>query len=382
MIQVSNKPRSTMQNELSEAGESVLATLTEMHRQTLLEHEAKRSRRVLAPVTSLPSLPTIVLAAAEESLHRTAPAVWDESQRIAERMGRPPHPGCVYLDMRRDLQVGTSSAGGYLKGVQVAPGGYFGQTMHDTSLARELGVAEVPVTGDANFPRIVTPASITWLDDETSTATESGATFGVASTTPKTVSAYFEASRQLLKQASQSAIDFVTGELGRGLQHAVNAALVNGSGASGQPTGIIGTTGVGSQSGTTLAWAGVIEMMRLVEANGPFLAGRAAWVMDAATAKLLRTRERAAGAGLILNNGEVGGYRALVTTAMPASSLLFGDFSGVVLPTWGVLEIGADPYMADGGAGFKTGIVGIRAIWSVDVAVLRPASFAKSTSIT
>jgi hypothetical protein len=41
-------------------------------------------------------------------------------------------------------------------------------------------------------------------------------------------------------------------------------------------------------------------------------------------------------------------HSALVTTAMPASSVLFGDFSQVVLPTWGTLEIGANPYQAVG----------------------------------
>jgi hypothetical protein len=72
-------------------------------------------------------------------------------------------------------------------------------------------------------------------------------------------------------------------------------------------------------------------------------------------------------------------HSALVTTAMPASSVLFGDFSQVVLPTWGTLEIGANPYQA---VGFRAGIIGVRCFAAVDVAVLRPSSFAKSTSVT
>lgn len=124
------------------------------------------------------------------------------------------------------------------------------------------------------------------------------------------------------------------------LRHAIVVALLDGGGTT-EPLGIIGTTGVGNQSGTTLAWSGVIEMARLVEATGPLSAGRASWVVGSSTAKLLRTREVAAGAGLILDNvGRICGYPARVTSAMPADALLFGDFGQVVLAEWGALEIG------------------------------------------
>jgi Phage capsid family len=65
--------------------------------------------------------------------------------------------------------------------------------------------------------------------------------------------------------------------------------------------------------------------------------------------------------------------------AMPASAILFGDWSQVVLPTWGLLEVGANPYQA---VGFRAGIIGVRCFAAVDVAVLRPGSFAKSTTVT
>ena len=80
--------------------------------------------------------------------------------------------------------------------------------------------------------------------------------------------------RQLLLQTSAAASGLVVRELVRQVRHAISLALLNGSGGSGQPQGIIGTTGVGNQSGTSLAWAGIIEMMRLVEATGPLTATR------------------------------------------------------------------------------------------------------------
>jgi HK97 family phage major capsid protein len=237
------------------------------------------------------------------------------------------------------------------------------------------------MVGDGSIARVGTGFTTTWLGDEATGAAESTATFAVTAATPKTAGGYFEVSRMVLLQASAAAAQLPVRELARQVQHAVNVAFRDGDGASGQPLGVMRAP-IGEQSGTSLAWAGIIEMMRLVEATGPFAASRAAFVMDPATAKLLRTREVAAGAGLILAGGMIGGYRAIVTTAMPASSLLFGDWSQAVECTWGVLEVGADPYAADNGAGFRKGIVGVRCFQTTDAAVLRPGSFAKSESIT
>jgi HK97 family phage major capsid protein len=333
--------------------------------------------RLAEPLNDVEPLQRVISAGLSDAYAREVPKAWAVSRQLADALGREPRPGCIFV---RVLTAGSDAAGGFLKGTQVPAA--FGETGLDPDLADQLGVEKVPMTGDGAFAKVGTGFTSTWLSSETATATESTPVLESAAVEPRTVGSYFEVSRQLLLQASSAASDFVIRELTRRVRHAVSVALVNGTGANGQPTGIIGTTGVGNQSGTALAWAGLIEMMRLVEVVGPFNSSRAAWLLDPAAAKLMRTRERAAGAGLNLNNGEIGGYRAFVTTAMPAGSVLFGDFSQVVMPTWGILEVGVNPYLADGGAGFRTGVIGVRCFSSIDVAVLRPASFAKSTSVT
>ena len=57
--------------------------------------------------------------------------------------------------------------------------------------------------------------------------------------------------------------------------------------------------------------------------------------------------------------------------------MLAGDFSQVVIGEWGVLEIEANPY-----AQFQSGIVGIRALYTVDVGVRYAAAFAMGTALT
>jgi hypothetical protein len=71
------------------------------------------------------------------------------------------------------------------------------------------------------------------------------------------------------------------------------------------------------------------------------------------------------------------------TTMSPKATgtAVFGDWSGVLLATFGILEIGVN--VADAGSVlFKTGAAGVRVLWSVDAACVRPESFCSMTSIS
>ena len=52
-----------------------------------------------------------------------------------------------------------------------------------------------------------------------------------------------------------------------------------------------------------------------------------------------------------------------------------------MLLEYSTLEIGADPYGANS-ALFKSGVVGIRALWGVDAVVLNPSSFVVSGALS
>jgi HK97 family phage major capsid protein len=73
----------------------------------------------------------------------------------------------------------------------------------------------------------------------------------------------------------------------------------------------------------------------------------------------------------------VNGYRAEVSTQMPAASMLFGDWSQIVVGEWGALELAMNPY-----ANFPAGIVGFRAFVTVDVGVRQAAAFSYASGIT
>lgn len=229
---------------------------------------------------------------------------------------------------------------------------------------------------DGQIPKVTVGATTNWLTNESTAASESTPTFDSAGATPRRCAAYLQVSRQLLMQTSPAAAALLSRELLRAVDHAVAAALIDGGGTE-EPVGIIGTSGVTSVTGTSMDWDAITDMLAAVEDAGQIT--RARWTMAADVAKILRMREAATDSGFIFNAAGIAGYPAHVSPAVPDGALVFGDWGQVVLPEWAAVQVGAWPY---GAIGFRAGLIAVKAIAAVDVAVLRPASFAKSESVT
>jgi HK97 family phage major capsid protein len=104
---------------------------------------------------------------------------------------------------------------------------------------------------DGKIPKVTTDVTTAWLSNETTNVTESTPTFDAAGIAPKCAGGLFQVSRQLLTQTSRAAAALLTRELLRAVNHAVATALIAGTGTE-QPTGIVGTSGVGSVGGTSI----------------------------------------------------------------------------------------------------------------------------------
>lgn len=276
------------------------------------------------------------------------------------------------LTGKRDMTAAGSSGSNYLMDSPVSP---VVEALFPWSAVIRAGITTMDnLSATAAVPRITTSAAGTWLSTEATAITETQPTIGQLVLTPKHAGAYIEISR-LLAMASDADV-FLRGHLLNTTGAMVDTALLQGSGSSGQPQGILGTSGVGTVSGTSLAWAtGIAEMLRLCEVanaqpNGFLMAGD--------TAKILRGRERFTGAGAIFDDGAIDGRAAHVTTAAPDGAIFCGDWTRAVLATWGpgpVVEV--NPY-----AGFTAGINAMRIVLACDVGLLTPAAFCTSSSVT
>jgi HK97 family phage major capsid protein len=283
------------------------------------------------------------------------------------------------IQHRTDLTVASAGAGGYLVDTKNQS---FIEMLRNSAIAYKAGVTNMPgLVGNVTVPRQSAAGTNYWLATEGTAITESNQTFVQMSLSPKTAGAYSEISRQLLLQSSPAVEAIVTADLSQVVGLAVDLAVLNGSGASGQPTGIIGTSGIGAVTGTSIAYAGILEFMSDTAASNA-LFDTSAYVTTPAVAALLKQRVKfSSTASPIwegkLQEGSVDGYKAFASNQVPSANILFGDFSKVVLAEWGVLSIEVNPY-----ANFAAGIVGVRAMYSIDVGVRQPAAFSLATTVT
>jgi HK97 family phage major capsid protein len=279
----------------------------------------------------------------------------------------------------RDLTAASAGSGGYLvdsTGLEYAP------ALQPRSIVLRAGAQVVPVKGGAVFvPRGASGITTAWLVNEATQASESQPVFGIVQPTPKMLSAYCEVSRQLLLQSNADAV--LRQEILAAAATAIDAAVLNGSGASGQPLGIISTPGVGSVAGTSLAHAGIVEFQQDVATAG---AGHdpatCAYVGTLAVASLLKQRHRVASTDSPLwrgplTAGRVDEIAAYATSNMPTASLLYGDFSTVQIVMWDEVTIETDPFTK-----MQQNLIGVRLLLPLDVVPRYPAAFSLATGVT
>lgn len=290
---------------------------------------------------------------------------------LAQRMGLP------YLS--RDLNTADAAAGGYLVQTSVAS---FDEILRNTSVLMRMGATTLSGLRDnVTIPRQSAAATAEWLTTEADTVTESQQTFVQLALSPKTVSAYTEISRKLLLQGSIGVESLVNADLAAVVGLAADLAGLSGTGAGGQPLGLDNVTGVGSVTGTSIAFEDILEFQTDVAA-GNVMPVRGGYVTTPAVASLLIQRVKYTNTASPLWegsiwNGTVQGFPAMSSNQVATAVAYFGDWSKIVVAEWGTLEIDTNPY-----AGFTAGIIGVRAMYSVDVGVRYPVAFSRAGSIT
>jgi HK97 family phage major capsid protein len=288
-------------------------------------------------------------------------------ERLAERM------------LQRDLTVASGAGGGFL--VQTSNVSFL-EILRNKSVLFNMGATRLSGLRDSvTIPKMTVAATTTWLANEAAQISESTQTFAQVALSPKTVGGYTEISRQLMLQSNPSIEGIVSSDLAQVVALDIDLKGLNGSGSAGQPLGLIGTSGVGSVVGTSIAYAGIIEFQTDVFA-GNALNGRCGYIATGVVAGLLKQRVKfSSTASQIwegrLDDGSVDGYRAMASNQVPTGDLIFGDWSQLIVAEWGVLEVEVNPF-----ADFKAGIVGVRAIASIDIGIRYPVAFSVATSVT
>lgn len=299
-------------------------------------------------------------------------------EEVARIAGTPFDPSRVVIPFglfARDLTSASALSGGYLVGTET---GEALDVLRPWSVTARAGITVLEnLRGNQVLPRTTTKATPVWLSTEGSQATPSTPSLGAMALTPKTAGAGIKFSRQLSLQAA--AENYVRRELLRTVATAVDQAVLTGTGAAGQPTGLLNSAGLLTQSGTSLGWTGVLNMKQQC-ASANAADASLAFLTTPEVRELLEARERAAGSGFVWEDESVASRPAYASTDVPAATMICGDWSDVLFGLWGqgfVFEVNPfDP------AGFKVGIIEARVLVSCDVAIGHPTSWCVATSIT
>lgn len=250
----------------------------------------------------------------------------------------------------------------------------FIDVLRNSASVMQAGARMMPgLVGNVAIPKKTAASTAGWISPEGGAASESEPTFGTVSLTPKTVGAFSDMTRQLILQSTPAVEALVRDDLTQALALAIDKGALEGSGALGQPTGILNTVGVNKPAVFAAAVPTFAEMVALetalAEDNALF--GNLAYITDASTFGGLKTKVKDAGSGMfVLENGEANGYNVIRSQQATAGNVYFGNFADCMIGMWGGLDLTVDPYTAS-----SSGTVRIVALQSVDVALRNPVSF-------
>ena len=287
----------------------------------------------------------------------------------------------------------------------------FIEFLRNQAVMLNLGVRTLPgLVGNVAIPRRSAVASTYYLSTQTTAITQSESTFDQVTMTPKNLAALSKYSRQTLLQGTPGIEELVRRDLTDGITLAIDLGILNGSGSSGQPTGIMQTSGIGSVAMGTNGGAITLEKVVDLEAavmnvNGAVNPDNVAYVTNykvLAALKKLRAGGSTTGDGPFLFNVDgaalgryqtpaaLNGYPLAATNQVPSnltkgtssgvcSALVMGDFSQAMVGFWGN---GLEITVGEDSDDFSKALTSVRGIVSYDVAVRDPKSFAAILDIT
>lgn len=311
------------------------------------------------------------------------------SAAVAKVMGREARGVFVPSEIqRRDLVVGTPTAGGNLVATELKASSFI-EMLRNAMVLDQLGATMLTdLRGNIAIPKQTGGATIYWVAENTA-PTESQQSVGQVLMSPKTAGGFTDISRTLLNQASIDVENFVLGDLAKQLGLGIQLAAIAGTGASNQPSGLltrITPSVIGGTNGLAPTWNNIIDLeTNVATANADV--GTMGYLVNAKTRGILKRTQKFSG-----TNGDpiwdrntnepLNGYRAAVTNAVPSnltkgtssgvcSAGIFGNFSDLMIGMWGAVDLMRDPYAASTSGGVR-----IVALQDVDVNVRNVESFA------
>lgn len=268
---------------------------------------------------------------------------------------------------QRTMTAGTTNAGKELVGTEHMGSSFIEYLMNKT-LAIRLGAQYLPgMVGNISIPKQTGMGNAVWRATETESSSPSDFATANIAASPKTLMSGVDLSIQLLAQSNPYIEALARNELLNRIALAIDKAVFLGSGVDGEPHGIIGMSGVGTIDMASMDWEKALEFEGTIDNNNALDNGNFNFVMKPLVRSKLKARPQSSTAPLgyiISADNKLSGYNAETTNQLNTGTSLFGDYSEVIIPEWGVLEL-----IIDGVTGARSAVVKLTTVQMLDIIV-------------
>ena len=288
------------------------------------------------------------------------------------------------IETRTAITVGTAATAGNLVATDLHS---FFPALTPRLKAIEMGATVMAgLSSNLDLPIGNAISSTAW-EGETDTTAETNPTTTKLSLTANRLAAFIDVSKQFLVQSSHGPEAWLRSELSGATARAVDLAIINGSGASNQPEGILNKTGIGDVAGGTNGLiptnAHIIELETDVATANADVERMGYLTTPGIRGVLKNIALSANNAGFIWdgNGSMLNGYQAEVSTQVPSTlvkgssgsvchAIIFGNWAELILANFGNVDILVNPFTKG-----KEGLVEliVNSYW--DVGIPRAGSF-------
>ena len=265
---------------------------------------------------------------------------------------------------------------------------YIGK-LRNATIGRRLGVRYLDGL-QGNIAFVTGGADAAWVAEEAA-ASKQKPTYAKKVMAPKRLQVLQGVTYDLMHQSSKALDNLIMEDMVKAHAVALDAAIFAGSGSSGQPTGVLSASGVNSitidaSNGGPLTHDLLVQMETEVGIDNGLLDDTLAYVSNAKVQGKLKTIPQIAGYPYyLMNDGKVNGYPFFMSNGIPSnlgtgsafSAAIFGNWSEVLVGSWGGMQLIVDPYTAK-----AEGVLEISAAAYHDVLVRTPQAFCKIVDIT
>lgn len=241
--------------------------------------------------------------------------------------------------------VGAGDTGGNLVANRLSAS--FIDLLRNRSILLSMGTPLGGLVGTMDIPGDASGTNAYWIDEDD----EAGKTVPesrLISLAPKTLAAFSEMTRKMLRQGSRDMELWLRRHLASGMGTKVDDTGFYGAGTATEPLGLKNIAGINAVPFAAVqpTFEELVQMETEVSSDNADVMSMA-YIGNAAFRGHAKTTEKFAGsngATIWEPGGTVNGYRSEITNQVVTGDVFHGNFADMLVASWGGLDVIVDPY--------------------------------------